>query len=320
MTQSDKKTFSPAEESSEKKRPVRVHGERELTMGLINAIDTGIIKPNAEMKVQGRETLKQGLIEFSLPLSNKVMGMATNTLDKAKALFLSLDEVDLEKYREKTNLTIEEMRFSLLLLKHGYLEVSGTGHQLHGSDYLYTLRIFDVASMSEYEMRKIQIIVSTNMGNFTMPENKLARMERETKAYGWYLSEIRRLEHASGEIRPEVCLHALYTVLQSTNVMSDNQIQQFHFDIGHGMIAEIDVPQNVESWEELIAMVNAARSLVEEEMGPDGDITALYGLAVNAEYIERDPKDVTTYAVICDPKRVDYFLAIPMELWYKDVA
>ena len=246
-------------------------------------------------------------LEIVLPLTDKKFGMAANSVEKATSLLLSLNDADLEVYREKVGLTIEEMKFSLKLLKHKAIKVIDANRPLHDDKSLYLLDIFDISAMSEYEMRKIQLLMDTHRG----PEYQIEQMELNVAAHKQYMSELYRLMYHANEMPLEKRLDSLFLLITHANNFSNDQMVHFHIGLGEGLIGEFEAPVDRDSWQTLLRLFEHAKVAVETSQ----DVTELAGVSFNLRYLGEEPSDAGERVDIFLEHQHDAFFVIPLELW-----
>lgn len=343
----------------EVKRPTRIMGESELTPGLIDAIDAGVIRvadvsldaPNPEvhkqvlwniMSTQGAEDVSKnpraktgfdnislraigeqpslpksspfGRSEapvLSLVLKGTHMAVIAESVEHATQLFLTMTDVDLSLYAEKTGLTIKEMQYSIALLRNKQIQAKVGYAGGNTGKPIYFLDIFDVESVSDYEMRKFQIMVSAQK----TPEYKIEQMELNVKAHKLYISEMNRLMFYAKDMTQEKILDELYLLIHNVDNFSNDQMVHFHIELGEGLIGEFESAVDRGSWETMKRLFNEARRAVVSGIEAGQDVFELAGASFNAHSLGEEPMDVSERVDVFLEHQHDAFFVIPLELW-----
>lgn len=241
----------------------------------------------------------------------KHMGVCANSAEQAKILLLGMADDILQKYVEKANLTMKEMQWSIQLLRDNVIEVKTGWRDGSVGEPVYFLDIFDVESISEYDMRKFQLMIKTQK----TPEYKIEQMELNVAAHKQYMAELYKLMFYSKELSLEKRLEDLYFLIVNVNNFSNDQMVHFHIELGEGLIGEFEAPVDRGSWQTLLRLFEQAKVAVETELETGQDVTELAGVSFNSRHLGEEPMDVSERVDIFLEHQHDAFFVIPLEFW-----
>ena len=263
-----------------------------------------------DMNTFGVSMMSNGPV-LHMASQGKHMGVCASNPEHARILLLGMTEDVLQKYVEKTNLTMKEMQWSIQLLRDNVIEVKSGFNDGRDGEPVYFLDIFDVESVSEHEMRKFQLMVSAQK----TPEYKIEQMELNVQAHKLYNSEMNRLMFYAKDMEQEKILDELYQLIYHVNNLSNDQMVHFHIELGEGLIGEFESVVDRGSWETLKRMFKRARQDVITGIEAGQDVTQLVGASVNAYSLGEEPMDVSERVDIFLEHQHDAFFVIPLELW-----
>lgn len=248
---------------------------------------------------------------MNLILKDIKMAVAADSVEHATQLFLTMTDEDLQHYAEKTGLTMKEMQYSITLLRSRQLQVKMGYPGGNTGKPIYLIDIFDVESVSEYELRKHQLILDTKKS----PEYKIEQMELNVSAHKQYMAELYRLMYYAKEMSLEKRLDQLYLLIHHANNFSNDQMVHFHIELGEGLIGEFESPVDRGNWQTMCRLFEKARSDVIRGIEAGQDVTTLAGYSYNAQSLGEEPMDVSERVDIFLEHQHDAFFVIPLELW-----
>lgn len=248
---------------------------------------------------------------MNLILKDIKMAVVADSVEHATQLFLTMTDEDLQHYAEKTGLTMKEMQYSITLLRSRQLQVKMGYPGGNTGKPIYLIDIFDVESVSEYELRKHQLILDTKKS----PEYKIEQMELNVSAHKQYMAELYRLMYYAKEMSLEKRLDQLYLLIHHANNFSNDQMVHFHIELGEGLIGEFEAPVDRGNWQTMCRLFEKARSDVIRGIEAGQDVTTLAGYSYNAQSLGEEPMDVSERVDIFLEHQHDAFFVIPLELW-----
>lgn len=248
---------------------------------------------------------------MNFPLKDVKMAVVADSVEQATQLFLTMTDVDLHLYAEKTGLTMKEMQYSIALLRNKVIQVQAGYPGGNTGKPIYLISIFDVEHLSERDMRRFQLISDTQKG----PEYKLEQMELNHAAHKQYMGEMHKLMFYAKGLTLEKRLDQLYFLIVHANNFSNDQMVHFHFELGEGLIGEFEAPVDRGSWQTMLRLFERARLDVTTGVEAGQDVTQLAGASVNVRSLGEEPMDVSERVDIFLEYQHDAFFVIPLELW-----